>query len=49
MVSPERVAWRLTLGSSHKIPGFVKLLMPPQQSWGISYAFLVAVNPLATP
>jgi hypothetical protein len=34
MVSPKRVAWRLTFGSSREIPGFVKLLIPPQQELG---------------
>ncbi|MCU7906250.1 MAG: hypothetical protein KZQ76_10490, partial [Candidatus Thiodiazotropha sp. (ex Epidulcina cf. delphinae)] len=39
----ERGAWRLTFGRSHEIPGFVKRLMPPQQSWGVSYVCLGGV------
>ena len=40
MFSPLRGAWRLTLGGSHETPGFVKLLLPPQQSWGVSRFWL---------
>ena len=40
MVSPLRGAWRLTLRSYCEIPGTVKLLVPPQQSWGGSHVGL---------
>ena len=40
MVSPLRGAWRLTLRSYCEIPDTVKLLGPPQQSWGVSHICL---------
>jgi hypothetical protein len=35
MVSPLRVAWRPMLWGYYETPVTVKLLMPPQQSWGV--------------
>ena len=46
MVTPLRDAWRLTSGSSHETPGTVKLLLPPQQSWGISQSCLEFQSPV---
>ena len=40
MVSPLYVASRLTLGSCYEISGTVKLWVPPQHSWGVSYVAL---------
>ena len=47
MVSPMRGAWRLTLRSYCEIPDTVKLIEPPQQSWGVSQVCLGA-RPTAT-
>ena len=44
MVSPLRVASRLTLGSYYETPVSVKLCMPPQRSWGISFFGLVTTS-----
>jgi hypothetical protein len=48
MVSPLRVAWRLTLWSYYETPVTVKLLLPTQQSWGVSHFFLAVVHTVAS-
>ena len=42
MVSPLCVASLLTLGSYYEISGTVKLWVPPQHSWGVSYVALAS-------